>query len=101
MAPSCGRLSAPVNRMAARSARPYHHRVSDNPYLARLHGERAKLVAQLEPLERDRLVRRDAGQTETQIHFIHRQLGDLDVSIRSEERRRDFWARPVEQSRNM
>jgi len=90
VAPSSEQLSAPVNRMAPRRAATYHRQVSDTSYLARLHDERAKLVAQLEPLERDRLVRRDGGQTETQIHFIHRRLGDLDVSIRSEERRRDF-----------
>ena len=75
--------------MASGRGRGYDRLMSEKPYLMRLREERAQLLAMLEPLERGEVVSRDALETETRIHFLHRQLGDLDVSIRSEERRRN------------
>ena len=62
--------------------------MSDNPYLLRLRGERAKLMTLLEPLEGGEPASRNTPQTQSRIHLLHRQLGDVDLSIRAEERRR-------------
>jgi len=65
----------------------YDRLMKDDPHLRELLEKRLFLADCLEPLDRGRLVGEDTPVNEARMHFLRRQIADLDAIIAGEEGR--------------
>jgi hypothetical protein len=63
----------------------YDRGMKNDPHLRELHEKRSFLAEFLEPLENGRLVGVDTPAIEARMHFLRRQIADLDAIIAREE----------------
>ena len=61
--------------------------MKDDPHLRELLEKRSFLADCLEPLDHSRLIGEDTPTNEARLHFLRRQIADLDLIIAREESR--------------
>ncbi len=63
----------------------YDRAMKDDPHLRELLEKRSFLAGCLEPLDRGRLIGEDTPVNEARMHFLRRQIADLDAIIAGEK----------------
>jgi hypothetical protein len=74
-----------LSALARTVACGYYRLMEKDPYLAELRSKRADLLSMLEPLESGRLISGNAQTNEARMHFLRRQISELDMIIDREE----------------